>query len=77
MPVTAVGKIFKPDLRRLAISRVFKTALADSGINAEVNVVKDEHWGVKAIVTSSSGEQEISAVLGDFSVHFEIQKPPG
>jgi len=29
MPLTAVGKIFKPDLRRLAISRIFKTALAD------------------------------------------------
>jgi len=42
MPLTAVGKIFKPDLRRLAISRIFKTALADSGISAEVNVIKDE-----------------------------------
>ena len=73
MPVTAVGKIFKPDLRRLAISRVFKTALADSGINAEVNVLTDEQWGVKAIVTSSGTEQDINAVLGNFSVHFEIQ----
>ena len=73
MPVTAVGKIFKPDLRRLAISRVFKTALADSGISAEVNVLTDEQWGVKAIVTSSGTEQDINAVLGNFSVHFEIQ----
>jgi len=77
MPLTAVGKIFKPDLRRLAISRIFKTALADSGISAEVNVIKDEQWGVKAIVTSSGPEQEISAVLGNFPVHFETQKSPG
>jgi fatty-acyl-CoA synthase len=77
MPVTAVGKIFKPDLRRLAISRVFKTALADSGISAQVCVIKDEQWGVKAIVTSTGKDQEISAVLGNFPVHFESRKPPG
>jgi fatty-acyl-CoA synthase len=76
MPVTAVGKIFKPDLRRLAVSRVFKTALAESGISAEINVIKDERWGIKAMVTSPGMEQEISAVLGNFSVHFEIQQPP-
>ena len=28
MPLTAVGKIFKPDLRKKAISRVFDEALS-------------------------------------------------
>ena len=32
LPKTAVGKVFKPDLRRRAITRVFDAALADGGV---------------------------------------------
>lgn len=43
LPKTAVGKIFKPDLRRMAIARVYDAALAEAGIAARVSeVIKDK-----------------------------------
>ncbi|MCX8508571.1 MAG: AMP-binding protein, partial [Rhodobacteraceae bacterium] len=47
LPKTAVGKIFKPDLRRLAMARVFNAALAEAGICAEVaDVIEDKKLGL-------------------------------
>ncbi len=47
LPKTAVGKIFKPDLRRLAITRVFDAALNEAGIAAAVaEVVEDKKLGL-------------------------------
>ena len=40
LPKTAVGKVFKPDLRKSAITRVYRKALSDAGIEAEVEVVR-------------------------------------
>ncbi|MEM1114805.1 MAG: acyl-CoA synthetase, partial [Pseudomonadota bacterium] len=42
MPVTAVGKIFKPDLRALAIARVFKAQLQDIAPDAAIDVLNDK-----------------------------------
>ena len=42
MPVTPVGKIFKPALRHLAIRRVYSEALLRENIKATVNVDTDE-----------------------------------
>jgi fatty-acyl-CoA synthase len=36
LPKTAVGKVFKPDLRRMAITRIFDAALAEADIGAHV-----------------------------------------
>jgi acyl-CoA synthetase (AMP-forming)/AMP-acid ligase II len=49
LPKTAVGKIFKPDLRRLAIARVFDAALESAGSGARVaRVVDDRKLGLVA-----------------------------
>jgi acyl-coenzyme A synthetase/AMP-(fatty) acid ligase len=40
LPKTAVGKVFKPDLRRRAITRVYDAALAEAGIAARVHDVR-------------------------------------
>ncbi|WP_102225459.1 acyl-CoA synthetase [Acidimangrovimonas sediminis] len=49
LPKTAVGKVFKPDLRKRAIKRVYDAALAESGVAAEVaEVVEDKKRGLVA-----------------------------
>jgi len=70
LPKTAVGKVFKPDLRRLAIIRVYNGALREAGLAVEVNeVVEDRMLGLVAVL-SRSGEVDEEAVndrLGGFT----------
>ncbi|MGB7241557.1 MAG: acyl-CoA synthetase [Sulfitobacter sp.] len=68
LPKTAVGKIFKPDLRKDAITRIYNQALAASDLEARVvGVVDDKKRGLVAQVRANgTGETAISTVLGDF-----------
>ncbi len=74
LPKTAVGKVFKPDLRRRAISRVYDAALADAGLSARVaEVVEDRQRGLIArIDPHGEGDTEaVARVLGDFTRPWE------
>ena len=42
LPKTAVGKVFKPDLRKLAMARVLNADLAEAGLDAHVAVVFED-----------------------------------
>ncbi len=56
LPKTAVGKIFKPDLRRMAITRVFDAALEAAGQGARVDrVAEDPSRGLVARITRPEG----------------------
>ncbi len=70
LPKTAVGKVFKPDLRRLAITRVYSDTLREAGLAAEVTeVVEDRKLGLVAKL-SRTGEVDDEAVakcLGEFT----------
>jgi len=70
LPKTAVGKIFKPDLRKSAIKRVYNAALAESGLAASVtSVVEDKKRGLVAKL-ARTGEVDDTAVaktLGEFA----------
>lgn len=69
LPKTAVGKVFKPDLRRMAITRVYNSALSKAGLAAEVaSVVEDKKRGLVAQLTKSGevSDEAISDVLGSF-----------
>ncbi len=69
LPKTAVGKIFKPDLRKRAITRVFDAALKEAGLAAHVSeVVEDKKRGLlaKLVKTGEVDEAAIKACLGDF-----------
>ncbi len=76
LPKTAVGKVFKPDLRRRAITRVYDAALAEAGLAAEVaEVVEDPKRGLVARL-KRTGDVEDSAVakcLGEFARPWEWQ----
>jgi len=68
LPKTAVGKIFKPDLRRDAITRVFDGALDKAGVAARVDhVIDDKKRGLVAkIAMNGADDAAVGAVLGDF-----------
>ncbi|KPP86056.1 MAG: fatty-acyl-CoA synthase [Rhodobacteraceae bacterium HLUCCO07] len=73
LPKTAVGKVFKPDLRKLAIARVYNSALEDAGVAARVvSVIDDKKRGLVAqLAANGSGEDEVSEVLGAYTRPWE------
>jgi acyl-CoA synthetase (AMP-forming)/AMP-acid ligase II len=74
LPKTAVGKVFKPDLRKRAITRVYDAALAEAGIAARVaEVVEDKQRGLVARLerTGEVEERELRATLGNFTRPWE------
>jgi fatty-acyl-CoA synthase len=70
LPKTAIGKIFKPELRKMAITRVYNQALANAQINATVSkVIEDKELGLLAELSSNNSEtseKEIIEVLGEY-----------
>jgi fatty-acyl-CoA synthase len=74
MPKTGVGKTFKPDLRRMAITRVYNAALAEAGLTAHVAaVVEDKKRGLVAEIAAPAGESDaaIDTVLAQFILNWE------
>jgi hypothetical protein len=74
LPKTAVGKIFKPALRKMAITRIYSAALAEAGIKADIKVVEDKTRGLVARVTPRDGaaEADLGAALGQFTPPWEM-----
>jgi fatty-acyl-CoA synthase len=74
LPKTAVGKVFKPDLRRKAITRVYNAALAEVGIAAQVQrVIEDKKRGLVAQLHKSGqvDDAAVKTVLGAFTNPWE------
>lgn len=72
LPKTAVGKIFKPDLRRLAIKRVYDTALTGTGAHV-AEVVEDKKRGLVARLARDGDVDEaaVKTTLGEFTRPWE------
>ncbi|MEL6425135.1 MAG: acyl-CoA synthetase [Pseudomonadota bacterium] len=71
LPKTAVGKIFKPDLRRSAITRIYNAALEEAAIAATVSeVIEDKKLGLVAVIdggSSGADDTAIQEILGKFN----------
>ncbi|MDF0600318.1 acyl-CoA synthetase [Psychromarinibacter sp. C21-152] len=70
LPKTAVGKVYKPDLRKRAIKRVYNAALAEKGLAAEVvEVVEDRRRGLvaKLRATGEVDEEAVVHCLGEYA----------
>lgn len=70
LPKTAVGKVLKPELRKMAITRVFDAALAEAGLQARVaEVVEDRKRGLLARLGGRLAAEEaaVAELLGAFS----------
>ena len=73
LPKTAVGKIFKPDLRKKAIVRVFDAALKDGGVDATVaSVTEDKKLGLVAHVTGKASREQVASVLSNFTTAWDM-----
>ncbi len=73
LPKTAVGKIFKPDLRKRAITRVYNAALGD--LEAEVRDVReDKRRGLVALVakTGTVADEDIGKALNAYTIPWEM-----
>ena len=76
LPKTAVGKVFKPDLRRMAIIRTYDAALAEAGISARVvSVVEDKKRGLVARLRRDGtlDEDKLKTLMGEYTVPWEWQ----
>lgn len=81
MPLTGVGKIFKPALRLEAAQRAFEAALAPlkaDGVSAEVIVRNDATHGTLAVVRASGASPETVAkrcaeLLGGFQIRHIVE----
>ena len=71
MPVTAIGKIFKPRLRHLAIERVCGELLQANGIEASVAVRDDKRLGTVAAI------RLVDAAMRDLSCFGDVSMPSG
>lgn len=71
LPKTAVGKVFKPDLRRAAITRVLDQAMAAEGFAVTVqSVVDDKSRGLTAVM-QAHGDLDAEA-FGHFMDSFTV-----
>ena len=84
MPLTAVGKVFKPQLRRDVAQRVFTQSLAaltEQGMRCEVGVDAHDTYGSLAIVTirnvpigsREAVAQQVHQALNPFVIRHEIR----
>ena len=72
LPKTAVGKTFKPDLRKRAITRVYNAALGDLAAKVS-SVTEDKRRGLVAQVskTGSVTDEEIGNALNAYTVPWD------
>jgi fatty-acyl-CoA synthase len=81
MPLTGVGKIFKPALRLDAAQRAFEAALAPlkaAGVSAEVIVRNDATHGTLAVVRASGAPRDVltqrcAELLGGFQIRHVVE----
>ncbi len=68
LPKTAVGKIFKPDLRKHAITRIYNGAMEKAEVAARVTAVTDDKKrGLVAQVTMNGAtKDDVDGVLNSF-----------
>lgn len=74
LPKTAVGKVFKPDLRKRAITRIFNQLLTENELAVEVvMVIEDKKRGLVAQLrkTGEVDEEKLVHFMGQFTRPWE------
>ncbi|MDK3018168.1 acyl-CoA synthetase [Pseudodonghicola flavimaris] len=76
LPKTAVGKVFKPELRKMAITRVYNAALEAANVQARVEgVVDDKTRGLVAqLRRNGADDEDVAHVLGNFTNAWEWEE---
>lgn len=74
LPKTAVGKVFKPSLRKRAIMRVLNNRFEAEGISANVSSVSDDpKLSLLANITSGkdSDKEKTTKILNEYSINWK------
>ncbi|MCY4543010.1 MAG: acyl-CoA synthetase [Rhodobacteraceae bacterium] len=74
LPKTAVGKVFKPDLRKMAIDRVLQARFDEEGINSSVSTIEEARRGLVVLVGSVGDPQQkvrIKDIMGEYALAWE------
>ncbi len=74
LPKTAIGKVFKPDLRRRAITRVFDAEFAERKLNARVaEVVEEKKRGLVARIERRGevDEAKLREMMGNYTIPWD------
>lgn len=77
LPKTAVGKIFKPSLRKMAIARIYNAALEEASLAARVQeVVEDKKRGLVAKIKKQGAvdAEELQRVLGAYARPWDLSE---
>jgi fatty-acyl-CoA synthase len=73
LPLTAVGKVFKPALRARAAATALSAKLAVSGLRAAISVENDPQRGLVAHVRAAASlRAEVATALARFPIIVEI-----
>jgi len=75
MPQTAVGKLFKPALKKLEIRDALLRALSEAGLdNSQLELVEDPRAGLRVHVTvaTTKCKQTAEEVLAHYSIAFTV-----
>lgn len=75
LPLTAIGKIFKPELKRDVIKRTIQDALVDFNLTLNIYVEADETYGTVATIANVPKDMigDIRNILGQYAFHTIIK----
>lgn len=72
LPLTPVGKIFKPALQQLEIAGVIRRVAAQAKLtDVNVEVVQDARRGLVAKIRAGQGQTQLAALLGHYAFQIE------
>lgn len=76
LPVTPVGKIFKPALQQREITRVVRQEAEELGLTEiDIEVVQDARRGLVAQISAGTGQHPLAQALGRYSFQIEWLEP--
>jgi len=75
LPLTSIGKIYKPPLRHDAAQLAFELALGD--LATKIVIIDDDKTGTRAVVTlrDPKDEDQVRDLMGRYTMAFEIVEP--
>ena len=74
LPKTAVGKVYKPELRKILIRESVHAALAEAGIEAGCEVVDDAEQGL-VVVIRGGGDDAVGRTVGSLGLPWRRPEP--
>lgn len=72
MPLTGVGKIFKPALRVAATERVISEHLASAQLDSSIDVKQEDKLGLVAYIRSQHPREAIEHELSRFAISYQV-----